>query len=75
MVYELSGDFNVAPLPGGEVALSDGSFISRVDATGRILARVLLGGMVGADPAGNLYTSYVESHTLSLDQLSPTSAR
>jgi hypothetical protein len=70
-VYSREGRLTVAPLANDEAVLSDGTFLTRVDASGTILTSALRGGEVAAD-ASNVFVANLLNSTFTIDNLDPS---
>lgn len=53
------GNYGVAPLPGDEAIASDATTTLRLGSGGDVRAKLAAGGLVAADPAGNVYLARI----------------
>jgi hypothetical protein len=65
------GNYAVAPLPGDDAVVSDGTTTLHLSASGAVLARAAAGGQVAVDASGNVYLARITGNDLVVDAYTP----
>ncbi|HEY0483099.1 MAG TPA: hypothetical protein VGD37_36510 [Kofleriaceae bacterium] len=67
VAYTREGRRTVAPLPSDEAMISDGNVTEHVDASGHVLASLVLGGELATDAASNVFIARLTPDRFAID--------